>query len=349
MAIHTSNQASALAATMFDEVWLARHREDILEPSLPIIDAHHHCQRRPDVDYLLDPLIADLKSGHNVVATVYIECASMYRKDGLEALRPVGETDFVNGIAAMSASGLFGGLQACAGIVGHADLRLGTAVREVLEAHLRVAGPRFRGIRHIAAFDPLGQVISVAAPPSGLLTDPRFHEGFAELAPLGLTFDAWVYHPLLPDLIALAKKFPETDIVVNHVGGPLGTGSYETRLPEVFATWRSSMRTLADLPNVFVKLGGMGMRQTAVQFNKNPEPPTSQMLADTWRPYVETCIEAFGVERCMFESNFPVDKRTTSYPVLWNAFKRLASGCSAVEKTALFSGTAARFYRLSPA
>jgi predicted TIM-barrel fold metal-dependent hydrolase len=327
--------------------WLARRSEAILEPELPIVDPHHHLWERPDWRYMLDDLLADTNSGHNIIATVFLQCRSMHRASGPEAFRPVGETEFVNGVAAMSASGGYGPTKICAGIVGHVDLRNGEKSRDVLEAHIRAGGDRFRGIRHITAYDPDSALMNPAyAPPPGLMYDETFRKGFACLAPLNLSFDAWLYHPQIGDLTALAQAFPGTPICLNHIGGPLAIGSYAGRRAEIFAEWSKSIRALAACPNVVVKLGGMAMRLNGWDFHTKPEPPSSEELAAAWKPYVETCIEAFGASRCMFESNFPVDKGSYGYAPFWNACKILAKGATAAEKTALFSGTAARFYRL---
>jgi predicted TIM-barrel fold metal-dependent hydrolase len=328
--------------------WLARRTEAILEPDLPIVDPHHHLWERPDWVYMLDDLLADTNSGHNIVATVFVQCRSMHRASGPDAFRPVGETEFVNGVAAMSASGGYGPTKICAGIVGHVDLRLGQQAREVLEAHIRAGGDRFRGIRHITAYDPDPSLMNPAyAPPPGLMFDKIFREGFACLAPLNLSFDAWLYHPQISDVTALAQAFPGTSICLNHIGGPLAIGGYAERREEIFAEWSKSIKALAACPNVVVKLGGMAMRINGFDFHTKAEPPSSSELAAAWKPYVDTCIDAFGASRCMFESNFPVDKGSYGYQAFWNACKLLAKGASATEKTDLFSGTAARFYRLA--
>ena len=324
--------------------WLDRWHEEILDPELPIVDPHHHLWDRPGPGgrYLLDELLADLNSGHRIVATVFLQCRAMHRAAGPEELRPVGETEFVNGIAAMSASGGYGPTWICAGIVGHADLRLGERVQAVLEAHLRAGGDRFRGIRHSTAWD--ASVSRPAnAPQPGLLADPRFRAGFARLAPLGLSFDAWLYHPQLDELTALAQAFPDTQIALDHVGGPLGIGAYAGRRDEVFAQWAASIHELAMCPNVWVKLGGLGMVIAGFDFHLAPATPSSERLAAAWRPYIETCIQAFGPARCMFESNFPVDKVAYSYAAHWNACKRLTQGASPTEKAGLGSGSPARF------
>jgi len=262
-------------------------------------------------------------------------------------MRPVGETEFVAGIAAMSASGGYGTAKICAGIVGHVDLRQGRHAGDVLEAHIRAGGGRFRGIRHITAYDPDPTLMNPAySPPPGLMADKTFREGFACLAPLNLTFDAWLYHPQIGDVAALARAFPGTGICLNHIGGPLAIGSYAGKRAEVFAQWSAAIRDLAKCPNVVVKLGGMAMRINGWGFEEQAEPPSSEALAAAWKPYVDTCIEAFGANRCMFESNFPVDKGSYGYQAFWNACKILAKGASAAEKADLFCGTASRFYRL---
>jgi predicted TIM-barrel fold metal-dependent hydrolase len=329
------------------EEWLRQWNEEILDPELPIVDPHHHLWDRGGWRYLLHELLEDLNSGHNIVATVFLQCRSMHKAGGPEELRPVGETEFVNGIAAMSASGGFGPTRVCAGIVGYADMRLGARVRDVLEAHIRAGGGRFRGIRHTNAWDADASIVNpanVAAPQ--LLADKHFREGIKTLSSLGLSFDAWLYHAQIDELTDLARALPEARIVLNHVGGPLGAGAYTGRREEVFERWEKSIRGLASCPNVFVKLGGLGMRINALGFEEQPAPPSSEALAAGLRPFFDTCVEAFGVERCMFESNFPVDKGAYPYAAYWNACKRLTQGASAAEKAALFKDTAARFYRL---
>jgi predicted TIM-barrel fold metal-dependent hydrolase len=329
------------------EDWLARRAEPALEPALPIVDPHHHLWDRPGWRYLLPELLADTDQGHTVVATVFVQCRAMHRAEGPEEFRPVGETEFVNGVAAMSASGGYGPTKVCAGIVGHVDLTIGARAREVLEAHIRAGGGRFRGIRHISAWDPDPVIMNPAyTPPEDMLAKPEFREGFAQLGKLGLSFDAWLYHPQIHWLTALARAFPETPIVLDHVGGPLGIRGYAGRREEVFARWKASMAELATCPNVHVKLGGLGMRINGFGFEEAEDPPSSDTLAAAWKPWIETTIGLFGARRCMFESNFPVDKGSYGYGVFWNACKKLAAGASAEEKDALFRGTAARFYKL---
>jgi len=328
--------------------WLDRRREEIIDPALPIVDPHHHLVDRPETGrYLLPELLADTGSGHNITKTVYLEWLSMYRAQGPAELRPVGEVEFANGVAAMSASGTYGATRVCAGIVGYADLALGAAVEKVLEAQIAAGGGRFRGIRFITATDPDQAAWgSMVSRPAGLLANPQVRAGFARLAPLGLGFDAWAYHTQLGELVELARAFPETQIVLDHVGGAIGLGPYAGRRDEVFAEWRARIGELAACPNMHIKLGGLGMRMFGFDVHTHELPPSSEELAAAWRPYIEACITAFGVERAMFESNFPVDKGSCGYAVLWNAFKRISSGCSPAEKRALFAGTASKFYRL---
>lgn len=328
--------------------WLEqRAPEAIIDPDRPLVDAHHHLWHRSGWPYGLPEWLAETGSGHRVVATVFVECRAFYRPDGPPHERPLGETEFAVGVAAQAASGLFGPTRANAGIVAFADLTRGAAVRDLLEAHLRIGGTRFKGIRHAAGWDASELIHnSHTHPPRELYADARFRAGFAQLAPLGLSFDAWQYQPQLGELLDLARAFPGTTIVIDHCGGPLGIGPYAGRAAEVFATWRAQMQALAALPNVWVKLGGLGMPIGPFDWHRRAVPPTSQQMADDMKPWVESCLEAFGAQRCLFESNFPVDGVSSRYATLWNAFKRLAAGASEDEKTALFSGSATRLYRL---
>jgi len=332
-----------------DEAWLARAQpEPILEPDLPIIDTHHHLWVRADHRYLLDELLVDLRTGHNVVATVFLECHSMYRAEGPVEMRPVGETEFVAGVAAMSDSGQYGPTKVAAGIVGFADLTLGDRVEPVLQAHRRAGGGRFRGVRHSAAWDASPIIGNIGAA-TGLHEMQRkdFRAGLARLTALGLSLDAWVFHPQLADVVDLARSVPDANIILGHCGGPLGYGPYGGRRDEVYSAWKAGILELAQCPNVSMKLGGMMMRLAAFDYGAADAPPTSAELAALWRPYIEPCIERFGARRCLFESNFPVDKMGIGYAALWNALKRIAAGASAEEKLALFSGTAQRVYHLA--
>lgn len=341
--------------------------EPILEPELAIIDPHHHLwDRRALIGqlppprhgfehvlprtpiYLLDQLNGDMSAGHNVVATVFVECGVYYRAGGEAAFKPVGETEFVNGVAAMSASGQYGAARACAGIVGYADLAQGDAIARVLEAHISAGGGRFRGIRDRGAWDADPDVLGPLAghAQEGAFARATFRAGFAHLGRLGLSFDAWVLEPQIPDVIDLARAFPEARIVLDHVGTPLNIGRYAGKRDERFATWRDNIRALAGCPNVMIKLGGLAMPFCGFPSLLSSPEVSSEQLANEWRPHIETCIEAFGPTRAMFESNFPVDAVTCSYATLWNAFKRITAGYSNDEKRALFSGSASTFYRL---
>ncbi len=329
--------------------WLARRHEPALEPDLPIVDPHHHLWDVPDrpYRYFLDEFNADLASGHDIRATVFIECHAMYRKGGPDAMRTVGEVEFANGQAAASASGHYGSVRVADGIVGFAPLGMGAAVEPVLEAMERAAGPRFKGVRNISAWhkDPAARGSS-ANPPPDMLTNPLFMDGLKVLARRGHSFDAFMYHTQLSELAAVARKVPEASIVLDHCGGILGIGPYAGRRDETFAEWKAGMAELAACPNVCVKLGGLGMRLFGFTVHEGELPPTSEELAQAWRPVIETTIELFGPRRAMFESNFPVDKGSCSYGNLWNAFKRIAAGASTDEKDWLFRRTAAEAYRL---
>ena len=341
--------------------------EDPLDPDLPIVDPHHHLwdytpllPRMPENQhpfgailrqsprYLFDELLADCRSaGHNVVATVFLQCGAFYRADGPAELKPVGEVEFVNGVAAQSASGIYGPFHACAGIVGQADLTLGGKVGDVLDAEIAAGNGRFRGIRHIGAHDADPAVLGpLAHAPAGLYADPVFREGFSELGKRGLTFDAWVLEPQIGEAAALARAFPNQPIVLDHLGTPLGLGAYRGRHDERFAAWKAAIDDLATCANVVVKLGGLAMPFCALGDLGPDRRPSAQALADHFRPYVEAGIEAFGPTRAMFESNFPVDRWGADYGTLWTAFKLIAQGASAEEKRELFAGTATRFYRI---
>jgi predicted TIM-barrel fold metal-dependent hydrolase len=260
-------------------------------------------------------------------------------------MQPVGETEFVQGIAAQSESGQYGKTRVAAGIVGFADLTLGAAVKPVLEAHIATGKGRFRGIRHSSAWDASSDIRSAAKIPK-LLLDSKFREGFACLKEYDLSFDAWLYHPQLMDLADLARAFPDTLIILDHIGGPLGIGPYAGKRDEVFQSWKNDIAALAACPNVVIKLGGLGMPWCGFGWHERTTPPSSAELAEIMAPYYHWCIEQFGVDRCMFESNFPVDKVSYSYTVMWNAFKRISRGFSPQAHSALFHDTAARVYRL---
>ena len=332
------------------EDWLSQVEEEILEPDMPVIDPHHHLWDRPDGRYMVEDLQADIATGHNIVSTVFVECASMYRPDGPEHLRPVGETEFVNSIAAKCAQQNSPTTpRICEGIVGHADLTLGAEVDEVLDAHIAVAPERFRGVRHSVSWDASEDVRnSNVNPPRGLLGDRRFREGVRRLSARNLSFEAWLYHPQISELTELALACPEATIVFDHFGGPLGIGPYAGMRSEIYRKWQKDISALSECPNVFAKLGGLNMAINGFAWHKRLVPPTSEELAANKHYYLHT-IDCFGPERCMFESNFPVDKVSCSYGVLWNSFKRIVGHLTRKQKAQLFHGTAARVYRLKAA
>jgi predicted TIM-barrel fold metal-dependent hydrolase len=329
------------------EDWLSQVREEPLLPELPIIDAHHHIWEQDGNVYALSDLAGDTRDGHRVVGTVLVEAHAFYHEVGPEYLRPVGETEAIMHALEDAPELVAQGL--CGAIVGRADLTLGARLEDVVEAHRAAAPDRFRGVRHLVGRDPhYPQGITIRPAPEGLLKRTDYRDGLRMLQRLGLSYDAMLYHSQLSDLVETVALVPELPVILNHYGMPLGVGPYADRRDEVFATWTSNMRRLAELPNVTVKLGGLGMVLTGAQWHDRPMPPSSQELADAWRPWFETCLEAFGPDRCMFESNFPVDKGMYSYSTVWNAFKRLAEDLGAAERAALFHDTAARVYRLPP-
>jgi predicted TIM-barrel fold metal-dependent hydrolase len=330
--------------------WLALTPEPTLEPELPICDPHHHfwdfrTARLPYQRYLLHELAADIHSGHKVRATVFIEARAMYRADGPEEMRPVGEVEFVQGLAAASASGLYGPGRAAAAIIGHANLNLGDRVEPVLDA-LQAASPnRFRGIRHSVSWDPHPEVESRGV--QGQLASDQFRAGARILARRGLCLENTLYFPQLPELAAFAQAIPNLAIISNHIGGLMRVGPYANRDAEVLATWKRGIAAVAQCPNVVMKLGGIGMPRIGFDWHVREKPIGSEELAQAMAPFITYCIEQFGSERCMFESNFPVDKVSYSYNVLYNAFKRVSESYSATERTAMFHDTAVRVYRIN--
>ena len=335
--------------------WLNLTRESAIEPELPIIDPHHHLWDGSQLAdrYMLEELIEDTRD-HNIRQTVFVECSAMYRADGLEEFRVVGETEFVQGVAAMSASGAYGEMRAATGIVGAANLCLGERVAAVLEAQIAASPQRFRGIRQRAAWGDSSYIRALGGWPSTpanlpkrILLDSDFRKGYAQLHTYGLSFEGWVFHTHIDDLIDLAKAFPDTTIIFNHLGGPIGVESYAGRRDEVFAAWKLSVAELAKCPNVVAKLGGLQMIVNGYDWHKRDKPPTSDQLLETNRDWYNYTIDQFGPDRCMFESNFPVDKLSCSYTVLWNQFKKLTKNFSKDERADMFHDTAMRVYRLT--
>lgn len=337
----TSTPVPAPPPTRIAPEWLALRREEPLDPALPIVDSHHHLWVR-DQNYTERELTQDIKGGHNIVATVFCEGHTMYREDGDPALASLGETEYAAACAARARPGIN-----IAAIVAMVDLAQADRVPELLALHAGAARGLLRGIRNVSAWDPdPGVTRSPRVPHGEMLEAPAFRAGFAHFARSGLVFDSWLYHPQIDRLRDLADAFAETVMVLNHTGMPLGIGSYAGRRDEVMANWKAGMEDLAKRPNIRLKLGGLAMPIIGFGFNQRELPPSSTELAQAWRPYIETAIDLFGVRRCMFESNFPVDKIGADYTVLWNAFKRITAGCSTHERNALFHGTASQTYRI---
>mgnify|MGYP001615413756 CR=1 FL=1 len=346
--VFTGNYPRILAE---NDAWLGSNgwNEPVVDAAQPIIDAHHHLWDNANGRYLLDEIVADIKQGgHDVRATVHVQAHSMLRADGPAEMRVIGETEFLRGIAAMSASGGYGSTKVCAGIVGETDFRLGDKVQAVLDAHIEAGGGRFRGIRQNTTWlaDPALAAKLPHKHDAGILSDAAFRRGFAHLAPRQLSFDAWLFHSQLEELISLAKAFPDTIIIMNHVGGRIGIGEFAFRYDEEFAKWKSLMGELARQPNVRMKIGGLGMVYGGFGFHTLPGPLGSDQFARVWRPYVLTAIDAFGPERCIMESNFPVDRQACSYRVLWNALKKIVADFSPEDRNEMFFGSANRTYRL---
>lgn len=327
------------------DAWLALRHEDALDPEVPVTDPHHHLWDRGGHTYLPAQFAADVRtSGHRVLSTVYVECLSQFRVDGPQHLRPVGETEFVAGLPGLEPSP--DGLAVAAGIVARADLALGEGVTEVLEAHGQAARGRLRGVRYASAFDP-DPAIHLSYPTrAAMLREPLVQEGARCLARQGLSLDAWLFFHQLGELEALARACPDLQIVIDHCGAPIGIGPYANRREEVFGLWREALRPLGTLPNVQIKFGGLAMPVFGFGWRKQERPPDSEVLAQAWRPYFEVCLETFGPGRCMFESNFPMDRTGCTYGSLWNAFKRLAAPLAPDERALLLHGTARRVYGL---
>lgn len=331
------------------EAWRAQVTEDIIDPERSIVDPHHHLGsgwKMKIPDYLLEDLWGDTGSGHKIEKTVFIECGTNYRETGPDHLKPVGETEFVADIAVQSASSI-SDKAVIAGIVSHADLTLGEALDEVLEAHEAAGKSLFRGLRHAGAHHPHPEEAFIAGKhPSGLFLDEAFQAGVRLLGQRGYTYESWHYHTQLRDFYTLAKAAPETTIILDHFGTPLGTKSFRKQREAIFQQWQADIVTLAECPNVYAKLGGLAMPDNGFGWHEAVKPATSDELVAAQKRYYLYTIECFGVDRCMFESNFPVDKLSISYAVLWNAFKKIVANFSEDEKHALFYGTAAKVYRL---
>ena len=336
------------SAAMTHRQQLVGRDEPIINPEMSIIDAHHHLFNRPPLRYMLDEYLADVNAGHKIVGSVYVETQAFAKIDGPQWLRPLGEIEFANGVGAIGASGVYGDCRVCAGIVGYADLRLGDQVAELLDRALQVAPNRFRGVRQVTIDDPTEAPYRyiTTRPPRGVMQNPGFRVAFGHLAKRGLSFDAAMFHHQMPEVIALADAFPDTTIVLNHMGHVMALGLDEQGRTGAFQAWQIALREIARRPNVMCKIGGLGLPFWGFGFEERADPIGYLELAIAWRPYVETAIEAFGAGRCMMESNYPPDGRSCGFVPLWNALKHIVRDASAEDKAALFHRTAARVYRL---
>lgn len=327
--------------------WLLQVKEDIIDPERPIIDPHHHLwQRRRIPDYVLEDFWKDTGSGHNIQQSVFIECGTNYYEDGPEHLRPVGETAFIADIARQSrAAG--GGKTVVAGIVAHTDLRQQQQLEETLDAHAEAAEGLFKGIRQAGAWQDDGDYLLIQPRgPKGLYNDEAFRRGVRLLGSKGLTYDTWHYHHQNKEFLALAQNVPDTTMILDHFGTPLGVGPYVGQRETIFEEWKKDIAAIARCENVYAKLGGLAMPDNGFGWNQQDVPPTSDEFVAAQKDYYLHTIDCFGPERCMFESNFPVDKFSLSYHVLWNGLKKMVAGFSEQEKSAMFYHTAAKVYRL---
>lgn len=325
--------------------WYASVTEKIIDPARPIIDPHHHLWQTQTLfgRYELDELWADTSSGHNIEKTVFIDCHSSYRPNGPKALRPVGETEYVAGVAAESNKQTH--KASIAGIVSHADLLLGRDVAPVLKAHEAAGQGLFRGIRHAGPYEETGTLMLGGRAPCPY-DQAEFREGVAMLGELGYTYDTWHFHMQNPAFAELARAVPDTTMILDHFGTPLGAGAYEGQREEIFARWCDDIAEIAQCSNVVAKLGGLAMPDNGFGWDKRDQPPSSDEFVESQQRYYHHAIKCFGPSRCMFESNFPVDRLSISYHVLYNGLKKIAADYTEEEQQAMFYGTAARVYRL---
>lgn len=340
-----SNNLRAGALLEVQSGWIAKNVEAAIDPQQKIVDPHHHLWDPPSGRYLFQEFLDDIDTGHNITSTIFAPCHTMYRATGPEEMKPIGETEFVVGVGAMSDSGNYGKTRVCHGVIGALNLLDGDRNGHVLDAHLRVAGSRFKGIRGRTAWHESDQIRSSDTPP-GVMLDSRSQNAIRLIAQRGLSLDIWAFQTQFDDIAEVCHRFPDLVVVINHCGGPLAIGPYVGARQEMFAKWTAGIKQLGSFANAHMKIGGLGMRYPGFDFHKRELPPSSDELAAAWKPYVETCIEAFGPTRCMLESNFPVDKAMFSYANMWNAFKKLTSGYSPSHRDSLFHKTAEHVYRL---
>ena len=325
--------------------WHNTVTEAIIDPDRPIIDPHHHLWQIETMfgRYELDDLWADTGSGHKVEKTVFLDCHSSYRRDGPRELRPIGETEYVAGVAKQSQKNP--NQASIAAIVSHADMMLGKEVATVLEAHEAAGQGLFRGIRHSGPFEETGTLLMSGSHPCPY-DQETFREGVATLGDMGYTYDTWHFHLQNTAFAELARAVPGTLMILDHFGTPLGAGAYAGKKEEIFAQWCDDIAEIAACPNVFAKLGGLAMPDNGFGWEKRDHPPSSDEFVEAQQRYYHHAIKCFGPERCMFESNFPVDKLSISYHVLYNGLKKIAADYSADDQQAMFYDTAARVYRI---
>lgn len=321
--------------------WLNQVIETVIEPDLPIVDPHHHLwPNGTGMGYGLEELKADTTDGHRIINTVFVECGAVYDRRSSDPFACVAETAYVAGEAERDPDHLI------AGIVAKADLR-SDHLAEILDAHTEAGLGRFRGIRHALAFAHHPEVLSIPGRgPEGLAYDPDFQRGVALLGARGLTYDSWHYHYQNREFLDLARAVPDTIMVLDHFGTPIGVGPYAAQKADILAQWKTDIAEIATCPNVVAKLGGMAMPDNGYGWNSAPQPATAAELIAAQADMYRHTIECFGPERCMFESNFPVDRMSLAYRTVWNAFKLMTKDFSPGERDALFSGTATRVYRL---
>ena len=327
--------------------WLEQVVEEIVDPPREIVDPHHHLwQGGRFYDYMLPELWHDTDSGHNIKKTVFIECHSAYRREGPEHLKPIGETEFVAAVAEQSKQGS-DNQAVISGIIAHANLMLGDTVNEILDAHEEAGRGLFRGIRHAGAREEVPEALMIKGRGErDLFARADFRQGVKLLGSRGLTYESWHYHHQIKSYTELAQAVPDTAIILDHFGTPLGVGPYEGKREEIFEQWKIDIAELAKCENVYAKLGGMAMPDNGFWWHVNPVPPTSDEFVAAQKRYYLHTIDCFGPDRCMFESNFPVDRLSISYPVVWNAFKKIVADFSEAEKDMMFSGTATKVYKL---
>lgn len=330
--------------------WLDQLSEEVNSPEQRIIDPHHHLWPEGGaLPYGLDELHSDTDDGHNVVGTVFVECGAAYRNDGPGHLKTVGETAFVAANAERSAElQRSDGKAPILGIVGRADLRKLDVLEEVLDAHQAAGNGLFKGIRHAIARAPEPKAMRIPGQsPEGLAADRDFQAGVARLGERGLTFDSWHYHHQNLEFAELAAAVPGTTMILDHFGTPIGVGSFAEKAEEVFEVWKVGLDAAAAQPNVVAKIGGLAMPDNGFGWDMRATPATSDELVEAQARYYHYTIERFGPDRCMFESNFPVDRWSLSYRTVWNGFKKLAAGYSADERDRMFYGTAREVYGLT--